>query len=1192
MVPSRRWLTRFFKSRPMPNAQSQPSAAATAVMPHFDPATASSADIRQALVEAVRLDLVGPDNDHPFARELLPESPRRWYLTGYLVPTRLPDREADQGEDDDIDSPTETEGADDGDAVDRRPAKKGLLPSSMGLSVLVPPGVDSLAVTAEWGDYDFEPAEGDDAAAEGNEPAAEPSVGNGDPHPHRRGGFRREPRSSAATVSLSEATGQPARVDLPGSDGLELVVTARPVTTAGPRLPAGTRSVAVFLVNNRTPDPERAYVRFAFQPRLTVACGEPFVPRPDLRGSGDPTGEEGRDDSDERIADVQFRDAVDFAVGHGVSVTWSRDDQGRCREVSTEWIPDAEVERVEPRALSGVELGMEALGNLPDDAAAVRAALSGLVSQYRDWIKVQERVLPALDGSRRDTAEGMIASMKTAARRIENGAELIANDAQARDAFRIANRSMAAAARRRQWITRGREGTPASMDLPTWRPFQLAFFLLSLTGITDETHADRERVDLLFFPTGGGKTEAYLGLAAYTMVLRRLRHGVPGGCGLSVLMRYTLRLLTLDQLGRATALMCALELERLQAREKLGDWPFEIGLWVGMAATPNRMGRRGDDEPGKDSTAYTRTMQYRQQPNRHSAPIPIEECPWCGKRFEPDSFRLMPNVAGPLDLHVHCVDHDCDFSGDRHLPIVAVDEPIYRRLPAFLIATVDKFAALPWTGRTGTLFGHVDRHDGDGFYGACDPGRGVPLPSRLLPGPDLIIQDELHLISGPLGTIAGVYEAAIDALASRPRGDQPIRPKIIASTATVRRASAQIKALFERMETHVFPPPGPDRRDSFFAITVTPRTSPARLYLGVAAQGRSQKVVFLRTMLAVAAAAQQLWVAAGGKRNKANPVDPYMTALGYFNSLRELGGSRRIVEDEVLSRLEHYASRKRREPQDTLFASRSMHRIIPELTSRVSTGDVAATKARLQKPFTDDDRVDVALATNMISVGLDIVRLGLMLVVGQPKTSAEYIQATSRVGRDPRRPGLVITIFNIHKPRDRSHYERFGSYHASFYRAVEATSVTPFSPRALDRALVGTLVALVRHSDPRLTPPRGAEEVAALRPQLTAIAHRLAERARDHAWPRTPGAAQELHDLVLNRCISLLDEWVRIITEFRDTGTRLEYQAEVRGGARLLYGFLDPELKDIPVRRRQFRANRSMRDVEPSVSLYLRKLIS
>lgn len=220
-----------------------------------------------------------------------------------------------------------------------------------------------------------------------------------------------------------------------------------------------------------------------------------------------------------------------------------------------------------------------------------------------------------------------------------------------------------------------------------------------------------------------------------------------------------------------------------------------------------------------------------------------------------------------------------------------------------------------------------------------------------------------------------------------------------------------------------------------------------------------------------------------------------------------------------------------------------------ELTSRVNTGQVATTKSRLAKPFADAERIDTALATNMISVGLDITRLGLMMVLGQPKTSAEYIQATSRVGRDPRRPGLVVTIFNIHKPRDRSHYERFSSYHASFYRAVEATSVTPFSPRALDRALVGTLVALVRHFEPRLTPPRGAELVPEVRNALTEIANRLADRARAHAWPPTADAGQAIHDHVLHRCTSLLDDWVNIVEDLRQSSTHLEYQKEYGGGA-------------------------------------------
>ena len=326
-------------------------------------------------------------------------------------------------------------------------------------------------------------------------------------------------------------------------------------------------------------------------------------------------------------------------------------------------------------------------------------------------------------------------------------------------------------------------------------------------------------------------------------------------------------------------------------------------------------------------------------------------------------------------------------------------------------------------------------------------------PSAAAPG--LVIQDELHLISGPLGTIAGLYEAAIDALCSREIEGKTVRPKIVASTATVRRADAQVKALFGRDSVEIFPPPGPDRRDSFFAVTMPKAKRNARRYVGIAASGRSLKRIMLVTYLALMGAAERFYKEAGGKRNTENPADPYMTLVGYFNSLRELGGSRRIVEDEVTSRLKSYGSRRRVGESKGLFADREIKQEVLELTSRESTDKVANSKRRLALRFDDNDRVDVALATNMISVGLDIVRLGLMVVLGQPKTTAEYIQATSRVGRDDLRPGLVVTLLNIHRPRDRSHYERFEAWHASFYRGVETTSVTPFSPRAIDRSLGG-----------------------------------------------------------------------------------------------------------------------------------------
>lgn len=420
---------------------------------------------------------------------------------------------------------------------------------------------------------------------------------------------------------------------------------------------------------------------------------------------------------------------------------------------------------------------------------------------------------------------------------------------------------------------------------------------------------------------------------------------------------------------------------------------------------------------------------------------------------------------------------------------------------------------------------------------------------------------------------------------------EKIRPKIIASTATVRRAERQIRALFERDHVVIFPPPGPDRHDSFFAHTEPASAdSPARLYIGIAAQGRSLKVVFLRAALALLSAAQTAYKREGGKRAD-NPADPYMTLLGYFNSLRELGGTLRIVEDEVHSRLQTYGTRTRIEPAEQLLSDRSIDYEVLELTSRVATNDVASAKRRLGLPFSDSEHVDVALATNMISVGLDITRLGLMVLLGQPKTSAEYIQATSRVGRDAKRPALVVTLLNVHKPRDRSHYERFEAYHSSFYRSVEPTSVTPFSPRALDRALVGSLIALCRHGNKQLTPAQGAEQILNVRSAVDTFADRFAERAVNHDRDLSAEDAERLRQKVGAWCRSLLDDWVNVADQFKKTNAHLRYQRyEGTGGKPLLHDFLDPELALLHERHRRFRANRSMRDVEPSVDVQIQTL--
>lgn len=1106
--------------------------------------------VRAQLADALGLDLIGPSAGHRLAAEQLPESirPATWYLTGFLIPSGSPVEQAsDQDEEDDAAVVTEQLGLELESNDDRRAAKKGFFPSSIGLTFLVAAATTQLRVTLRWGDYHLIelPATGDPPTKVWQRTQREAVIGvtlNGEPQP---------------LMNVSSA------------DGLQYQIIERPITASGLSLPlpVGTRSVSVYFVNNRTPSKDVPDLAYAFQAEIHVTCEHPFVARPNLSGLH-------AAEWDDQVADLHYADTPEYAVGHGVSADWELLD-GECRAIRSAWIPAAEVEKTVTVHVPDVELQMDALGNLAD-GAAVSAALGPLVTAYRDWLKVQQGAAEQLDGTRRETAETLVQHAQIAAERIECGITLLATSPAALDAFRTANRAVARALR-----------TRLKIEQPRWRAFQLAFILLNLPGIADPHSPERSYVDLLFFPTGGGKTEAYLGLAAFAMVLRRLQY--PGdkglaGAGVSVVMRYTLRLLTLDQLARAAGLVCALELEREANPERYGRWPIEIGLWVGKAATPNKMGVKGD---GRDDTARALVLRYQNNPKGNPSPIPLESCPWCNTRFTATSFTLLPNTNQPSELRIVCSNWQCAFSGNRPLPIIAVDEVIYRRLPAFLIATVDKFATLPWIGPSGNLLGGADRQDVTGFYGAAEPRRGVPLQQPLAP-PDLIIQDELHLISGPLGTMAGLYETAVDALCSRTLDGVDVGPKIIASTATVRRAQDQILALFGRPRTNIFPPPGPDRRDSFFARTAPRSETPARHYLGIAAQGRSPKVMMRKVWLALMAAAQRAYLAAGGEKNQQNPVDPYMTVLGYFNNLRELGGARRILEEEVQNTVKSYGSRKRVNEPDGLFANRERFSAVLELTSRVSTDQVAEARRRLESPFHQlDDRVDCALATNMISVGLDIPRLGLMLVIGQPMLTAEYIQATSRVGRDDQRPGLVVTLLNIHKPRDRSHYERFRHYHETFYRGVEATSVTPFSARALDRGFAGALVALSRHYDARLTPVLGAGEIKVARSSLE---KRLIEifqnRVKQQIFADKDEQDERLR-AIQDRIVDLLDAWFKIVDEYQQVGVAVQYQEyEAKSHAKpLLHDSLEKSLSN---QQRKFRINRSLRDVEPDVNLYLR----
>jgi hypothetical protein len=852
--------------------------------------------------------------------------------------------------------------------------------------------------------------------------------------------------------------------------------------------------------------------------------------------------------------------------------------------------------------LAGLELDMRALGDAAD--GELRALLEPLSRAYSAWIDSQEQRLRAgVEGLADHAATGadVIAGARGVCERITDGIALLESDATARDAFRFANRAMALQRVHSQWAEHRRRGGEEPLEhfdrsaRRSWYPFQLAFILLNLPSVTDPTHPERSHptkasCDLLWFPTGGGKTEAYLGLAAYVLGLRRLQPqlgGLRADAGVVVVMRYTLRVLTLQQFQRASALICACEVLRREDPERWGAEPFRIGLWVGQATTPNRVDIAAEALRNLHGDGWSKTGGGR--------PDQLSSCPWCGKAIEAGrDMRAETLEGGRCRVLTFCGDGlgGCEFSQrksrDDGLPVITVDEEIYRRLPALLIATVDKFAQLPWKGETQTLFGEVDgRCERHGFRSPeladtdSHPAKG-PLPAartverdqRLRP-PDLVIQDELHLISGPLGTMVGHYETAIDRLMSWDLDGVAVRPKVIASTATIRRARQQVHQLFLR-EVSIFPPPALDAEDSFFARErPLSDEDPGRLYLGVCAPGRRLKAVLIRVYVAFLAAGQTIYERYGAA------ADPWMTLVGYFNAMQELAGMRRLCEDDIRTRLgktdRRGLARRNLGPYST-----------EELTSRLAAADIPNRLDHLEQVFDPAEEqkrkrggkgarrpIDVLLATSMISVGVDVQRLGLMVVAGQPKTTAEYIQATSRVGRA--RPGVVCTVYNWARPRDLSHYERFEHYHATYYAQVEPLSVTPFSKRAMDRGLSALLVALMRLAGLEFNPNAAAQLLDRQDEVCRAAVEEIVRRAGEVTSDGAVG------DLVREMLEQRLDEWLARASRAVKTGSRLGY--EERGDSSTV-GLLD---RPGPGGWHLFTVLNSLRDVEPSVGLVLQE---
>ncbi len=963
---------------------------------------------RQRIVEEVDRYFVGPGSSD----EIIADSPWDFYHTGMLWP---------------CDSMVSGEEADHDDGVESGDSAEGLLnmancaqQSAMGISTQLKKISQQVTVYISWGEYfGFSewPEKRDPLFNWKKERMFLPA-----------NAWQRVCAEKYCTLDVDVADADK-QVTLLDYDGLEVRAVLRELEDA--------LMLTVVLLNRRKCSPSMRRNRLIYQPELIV-------------NAGDSCGFLGKVNSGHQIADQEYwlyellyHDARQFAVGHGCSAEWEHDNAA-VSSVSTAWIPrqivakasgdmPVKLEDTERTPLFGETnfLNLDILAD-KDQKGPIVSQLRSLVTVYEQWINAREAEIADVskefigqEDSIAEIAQSNIYQCREQCKRIEAGI-IFLSEAKNEDVWRsfcLANEAIAESMRKAR-----------PKDSPMWRIFQLAFILIALPSTIERGHADRGVLDLIWFPTGGGKTEAYLGLSAILLFYRRIADRSGGNRCPAVLTRYTLRLLTIQQFERAATMICAANVVSGRHPEFEGADDFSIGLFVGGDATPNNLTRAKQVISGEDDN------------DERCTTLPIQKCPWCKS-----------------DLHIHeqsvddqekrlvtpCSNDSCVFHAG--LPLTVVDEEIYEHPPSIVIGTVDKFAMMAWEPQMRVLFG---------FGGSA---------------PDLIIQDELHLISDALGTVTALYEGAIDFLTTTTAG----MAKIVGSTATIRRAEAQVRTLFNRSLAQ-FPPSGISAKDSFFYQVDEAEN---RLYVGLHCQGRSPKHSLSRLVGNVSQANLAL---------DDNCRDPFYTLVMYFNSLRELGGALVLLEDDV----PRYLGTLPLPPGQST-------RLLPqkrELTSQLNQQELGEILDQLTKGIDQDQdypAVDAVLSTNMISVGVDVGRLNAMIVNGQPKSTSEYIQASSRVGRESGSAGLVLVMYNWTRPRDRSHYERFKTFHLAFYRHVESGSVTPFASRARDRALHAALIAMARQSIDELRADSAAGNITdpGILKKVQSLAQFIVERA-------------------------------------------------------------------------------------------------
>ena len=894
-----------------------------------------------------------------------------------------------------------------------------------------------------------------------------------------------------------------------------------------------------------------------------------------------------------------YRNVKDYGVGHLCSVDWDRtgtnpakvwseflptqdvpDVEFTPRNKRARWIEDRiDAEQIVPPPFldNNNSLNLHYLSTFSSiENSQVVSALTEFIDKYQQWINL----LPDKEGDDARYHEFAMHTRRQCQKdcdRMRDNINGILGDDNKMLSFRLMNSAMLM----QMWHNKDNYNQITTEIQPNfysdkgthfnWRPFQLAFILLNMDGIVgkdEELNLDQrnEIVDLVWFPTGGGKTEAYLGIIALTIINRRRNYGAQAG-GTTAIMRYTLRLLATQQFERALKLILALDQIRIWGNDNhypqynLGTDAVSIGLFVGKSSLPNSY---------QELDKAAKLWNNRNNPNHQHTNIPIDKCPWCGA-----ALAWTPRCGGAnyryrtYRYQFNCQNDVCTFNRHR-FPVQLCDEQVYSDPPTLLFGTVDKFAQL--ARKVSTLRNSIDK-DSRRLFGGGD---GIDYLT-----PDLIIQDELHLLLGPLGSAVSLFEAAIDQLCTRiitiNNSIVKVRPKIISSTATTRNTELQIRALYDR-SINIFPKSGVDCDDSFFAFYKRKQVGDTiewiskRRYKGVMPTGRTQMLMQLRLaaiLFVHRAKFEKLYWQEGINDNEYNSAaDNYFTIISYFNSLKEVGKTDAQYPYEFTKYLQRLYLRVMGHCGilDCLYADENTL-TKEELTGRLTGPQVVSTLDRVQRPFDVTRRLphlnnnvvvpgflppDYILATNMISVGIDVDRFNTIIMNSMPRNVAEYIQASSRVARKYK--GLVLTSHNPYRVRDVSHFEKFREFHEKMYYYVDPISITPFSSKAVNKYLPLYLATIVRHKFNNLQNNR----TDATNIINTTLVDRdmLVKKIKSYFLERKNHNqiyANSIHDVELGERLNnlLTDEMESIVEQFVDNAFR--QWADLANGADLWY---------------------------------------